>query len=238
MTMWTIRQAQARGHAQHGWLTSWHSFSFANYLDPAHMHFSALRVINEDIVAPGSGFGMHPHRDMEIITVILSGVLEHQDSMGNKAQIRPGLVQYMSAGTGVLHSEYNPSTTDPVHLLQIWLTPNQIGLPPAYEERRFDDVTQRGRLQVVASPDGRAGSFTIRQDASLMVGQFGAGDRLGVTPEPGRSIYIHLATGEAAIAAHALQAGDALMAHDAPGFEIEGRAASSTVLIFDLPPEA
>ncbi|HET7729479.1 MAG TPA: pirin family protein, partial [Usitatibacter sp.] len=171
-----IRRGTERGHAQHGWLDSFHSFSFANYYDPAHMGFGALRVINEDRVQPGQGFGTHSHRDMEIISYVLEGGLAHKDSMGNGSVIRPGDVQRMSAGTGVAHSEFNASDREGVHFLQIWIEPNVRGVKPGYEEKRFDEASKRGRLRLIASPDGREGSVSIHQDASLYAGLFDAGE--------------------------------------------------------------
>lgn len=173
--MMTIRPAEARGHAQHGWLDSHHTFSFANYHDPRHMGFHALRVINDDRVAPGQGFGTHPHRDMEIISYVLEGGLEHRDSMGTGSVIRPGDLQRMSAGTGVLHSELNASKSEPVHFLQIWLLPDQHGIPPSYEQKNFPRESRLGRLKIVASPDGRDGSVTVHTDAVVYAGVFEQG---------------------------------------------------------------
>jgi quercetin 2,3-dioxygenase len=166
-----IRRSAERGHANHGWLDSYHSFSFADYYDPEHMHFGPLRVINEDRIAGAQGFGTHGHRDMEIVTYVLDGALAHRDSMGNGSTIRPGDVQRMSAGTGVMHSEFNASQHEEVHLLQIWVLPQRAGMPPGYEEKRFDAADKRGRLRIVASPDGRDGSVTIHSDASIYTAQ-------------------------------------------------------------------
>src|SRR5579862_906216 len=168
----TLRRSSERGHADHGWLDSYHSFSFADYFDSQHIEFGPLRVINEDRVAPGAGFGTHPHRDMEIISYVLAGELAHKDSLGNGSVIRPGDVQRMSAGTGVRHSEFNPSSTDRLHFLQIWIKPNVAGLPPSYEEKRFGDSEKRGRLRLIASPDGASESVTIHQDARVYAGKF------------------------------------------------------------------
>src|SRR5215471_17044859 len=173
--MRTLRRSTERGHAQHGWLDSWHTFSFADYYDPKHMGFRALRVINEDRVAPGTGFGTHGHRDMEILTYVLEGALAHRDSMGNGSTIRPGDVQRMSAGTGVRHSEMNPSQVDPVHLLQIWIEPERTGIAPGYEEKNFPEAERRGRLRLIASRDGREGSVSLHQDASVYAGLLEAG---------------------------------------------------------------
>ena len=183
--MMTLRKANERGHADHGWLNSYHTFSFANYHDPRHMGFRSLRVINDDIVAPGAGFGEHPHRDMEIITYVLSGALEHKDSMGNGRIIRAGDVQYMAAGTGVQHSEYNPSATEPVHLLQIWIIPDRKGAKPAYADRSFADAPS-GALTLIASQDGRADSMRINQDADVWLGKLSAGQQLDQTLRPGQ----------------------------------------------------
>src|SRR5947208_2815335 len=168
--MFHLRQAAERGHFNHGWLDTYHTFSFGDYYDPTHMGFRALRVINEDRVAPGQGFGMHGHRDMEIVTIVLEGALEHRDSLGNGEVLRPGELQRMSAGTGIRHSEFNPSPTEPVHLYQIWLWPRAQGLTPSYEQKPFDSKQKRDRLQLVAAPDGRDGSLTIHQDAELYLG--------------------------------------------------------------------
>ncbi len=167
--MFRVRRAQERGHFNHGWLDTYHTFSFGDYHDPQHTHFRALRVMNEDRVKPGQGFGMHPHRDMEIVTYVLTGALEHKDSMGNGEVLRPGEFQRMSAGTGILHSEFNPSKTEPVHLYQIWLLPRRKGSTPSYEQRAFPEAEKQGRLRVVASPDGRDGSLTIGQDSSVFL---------------------------------------------------------------------
>src|SRR3970040_3025505 len=192
-----LRKAEDRGHANHGWLDSWHTFSFADYHDPRHMGFSALRVINEDRVQPGAGFPTHGHRDMEIISYVLEGALEHQDSLGNGSVIRPGDVQRMSAGTGVTHSEDNASHTEPVHLLQIWIRPNQRGLVPEYEQKELPETARRSRLCLVASPDGCDASLTIHQDAFLYVTLLGRGESVTHALAPGRSAYLHVARGRA-----------------------------------------
>jgi quercetin 2,3-dioxygenase len=230
----TVRLGRDRGHANHGWLDSYHSFSFAGYFDPDHVEFGPLRVLNEDRVAPGGGFGTHPHRDMEIISYVLSGELAHRDSMGNGSVIRPGDVQRMSAGTGVRHSEFNPSSVAPVHFLQIWIKPEITGSAPGYEEKRFADDEKRGRLRLVASPDGADGSVTIHQDASLYVGRFDADERTALALRPGRRSYVHVVRGEVEANGVKLAAGDALKVTDADRVSIEqGRAAE--VLVFDLP---
>ena len=181
-----IRKADTRGHAQHGWLDSWHTFSFANYYDPAHMGYSVLRVINDDIIAPAAGFPMHAHQDMEIVTYVLEGALEHRDSLGNGGVIQPGDVQRMSAGTGIRHSEFNPSQTEPARLLQIWLLPQKTGVTPSYEQTRFDPVQLQGRFRVVASPDGRDGSVHINQDTLLYAAKLDQGETARLELAPGR----------------------------------------------------
>jgi quercetin 2,3-dioxygenase len=232
--MMQIRLAGARGHANHGWLDSWHSFSFADYYDPEHVEFSALRVINEDYVAPRRGFGTHGHRDMEIVTYVLSGVLEHQDSMGNGSLIRPGDVQRMSAGTGVQHSEQNPSPAETVHLLQIWLHPDTVGLKPEYEQRHFDDAEKRGRLRLIVSPDGAQGSVRIHQDARIYAALLDGAEAATFQLAPGRRAYVHVARGTLSVAAERLAAGDALKIDARPTIELtQGERAE--VLLFDLP---
>ena len=231
--MVSIRRSAERGHANHGWLDSYHSFSFADYYDPQHMGFSTLRVINEDYVAPGTGFGTHPHRDMEIITYILAGELEHKDSMGNGSVIRPGDVQRMSAGTGVLHSEFNPSPDRQVHLLQIWIQPNRRGVEPGYEQKRFEDAEKRGRLRLVASPDGADGSVTIHQNARVYAGLIDGAERVEHTLAAGRTAYVHVARGTVTVNGNPLAAGDALKAEGESRITLEaGRDAE--VLLFDL----
>jgi redox-sensitive bicupin YhaK (pirin superfamily) len=232
--MLTLRRADERGHANHGWLDSFHSFSFADYHDPEHMGFGPLRVINEDRVAPGQGFGTHGHRDMEIISYVLDGALEHKDSMGNGSVMTPGDVQRMSAGRGVQHSEYNGSRSAPVHFLQIWIEPNVRGIAPGYEQVRFEPATKRGRLRLVASPDGAEGSTTIHQDARLYAGLFDGLESLVMPIEPGRRAYVHLARGALKVNGELLGAGDALRLQGERELRIEsGRSAE--VLVFDLP---
>jgi redox-sensitive bicupin YhaK (pirin superfamily) len=232
--MLTLRPSQERGHADHGWLNTYHTFSFANYYDPRHMGFSLLRVINEDFVAPGQGFGTHPHRDMEIITVILEGTLEHKDSMGNQAQIKPGEVQRMSAGTGVTHSEYNPSPMQPVHLMQIWIETGKKGIAPSYEQKAFPDAEKLNQLRVVASPDGRDGSVTIHTDASLYQTLLRDGGSVTHAIAPGRRAYVHVARGEATLNGKTLKAGDGARVEDEAELTLEA-AKSAEVLVFDLP---
>src|SRR6186713_852912 len=209
-TMSEIRRSTDRGHARHGWLHSFHSFSFADYHDPEHMGFGALRVINEDRVQPARGFGTHSHRDMEIISYVLDGGLAHKDSMGNGSVIRPGDVQRMSAGTGVAHSEYNASESDPVHFLQIWIEPNVRGIKPSYEEKRFEPQSKRGQLRLIASPDGRDGSVTIHQDAYLHAALLDGAETVAHTPKAGRRTYVHVVRGSVTVAGQALEGGDAL----------------------------
>ncbi|WP_292997458.1 pirin family protein [Nevskia sp.] len=231
-----IRLASDRGHAQHGWLDSHHSFSFGSYFDPEHVEYGPLRVINEDRVQPGNGFGTHGHRDMEIISYVLAGELAHQDSLGNGSVIRPGDVQRMSAGTGVRHSEFNPSQTDPVHFLQIWIQPSQTGIAPSYEEKRFDDADKRGRLRLIASPDAADGSVLIHQDARLYAGLFDGREAATLMLAPGRRAYVHVARGAIRANGVRLAAGDALKVAslDEVGLS-DGEHAE--VLVFDLPGE-
>ncbi len=206
--MITILPADERGHTNLGWLDSYHTFSFGDYHDPKHMGFSDLRVINEDRVKPGKGFGTHGHRDMEILSLVLEGALEHKDSMGTGSTIRPGDVQRMSAGTGVTHSEFNPSKDAPVHFLQIWILPERAGLRPEYEQKRFPEAERRGRLRLIASRDGREGSVTIHQDASVYVASLDAGQRVEHRPAAGRSAWVQVARGSLKLNGKALEAGD------------------------------
>jgi len=229
-----LRPAKERGYANHGWLESWHSFSFADYHDPDHMGFGPLRVINDDVVEPGRGFGTHPHRDMEIITYILDGALEHKDSMGNGSVIRPGDVQRMSAGRGVMHSEFNPSREDPVHLLQIWIEPSKHGVTPSYEEKHFTVADRTGRLRLVASPDGAAGSVTIHQDARVYAVLMDGVDTIEHPLGPGRRAYVHVARGRVSVNGSPLRGGDAVKVSAAASIRLEG-AEAAEVLLFDLP---
>ena len=231
--MIALRKGSERGHANHGWLDSYHSFSFADYHDPQHMGFGSLRVINEDVVQPGKGVGTHGHRDMEIITYILEGALEHKDSMGNGSVIRPGDVQRMSAGKGVQHSEFNPSQSELVHLLQIWIEPNVIGIQPGYEEKHFDTASRRGRLRLIASSDGRGGSVTIHQDASVYAALIDGAERVTHQLAPQRKAYVHIARGEVSVNGNRLGAGDALKASGESGVVLE-RGEQAEVLLFDL----
>ena len=232
--MLDVRKSTDRGHAQHGWLDSFHSFSFADYYDPKHMGFGALRVINEDRVQPGQGFGTHGHRDMEIISYVLSGGLAHRDSMGNGSTIRPGDVQRMSAGTGVMHSEFNASASDPVHFLQIWIEPAKRGVKPGYEEKRFDPETKRGRLRLIASPDGSEGSVTINQDARLYAAILDAADAVEHAVAEGRRAYVHVIKGQAEVNGQPLGGGDAIKLVNENRVRIAS-AKDAEVLLFDLP---
>jgi redox-sensitive bicupin YhaK (pirin superfamily) len=231
--MITLRRAEDRGHFDHGWLNTYHTFSFADYRDPKHMGFHGLRVINEDRVQPGEGFGTHPHRDMEIITYVLEGALEHRDSMGNGSVIRPGEVQRMSAGTGITHSEFNASKTELVHFLQIWFLPAERGIEPGYEQKAIDPKEQVGRVRLVASPDGRDGSVTIHADARLYAGRFDQGTSAEIALPEARNAWVHVARGRARINGHELEAGDGAALSDEPIVRVEGIAASE-VLVFDL----
>jgi len=231
--MLTLRPAQARGHANHGWLDSYHSFSFADYYDPAQMGFGPLRVINEDRVAPGKGFGTHGHRDMEIISYVLEGELEHRDSMGTGSTIVPGDVQRMSAGRGVMHSEFNPSRDRPVHFLQIWIEPAERGIAPSYEQKRFGADSKRGRLRLVASRSGDDGSVALNRDARVFAGLFDGDERAEHNLAPGRKGYVHVARGHATVNGQALGPGDALRIEEEPAVTIaHGRGAE--ILLFDL----
>jgi redox-sensitive bicupin YhaK (pirin superfamily) len=227
-----IRRANERGHAQHGWLDSYHTFSFADYYDPAHMGVSALRVINEDRVQPGRGFGTHAHRDMEIITYVLDGALAHRDSLGNGSTMRPGDVQRMSAGSGVRHSEYNDAPDRVTHFLQIWIEPNRRGIAPSYEQKHFADAEKRGRLRLIASPDGGDGSVTIQQDARLYAGLFDGVEAARLDLAPDRIGYVHVARGSVEVDGNRLSAGDAITVDGVIALH-DGRGAE--VLVFDLP---
>ena len=231
--MLDIRKAQERGYADHGWLESYHSFSFADYFDPEHVEFGSLRVINEDRVAPGQGFGTHGHRDMEIISYVLEGKLEHKDSIGTGSIIEPGDVQRMSAGTGVRHSEFNPSRTEPVHFLQIWIQPQRRGIAPSYEQKHFGAAEKRGRLRLIASPDAREGSVTIHQDAHVYAGLFDGDERAVHALAPARRAYVHVARGSVTVNGEALGAGDAAKIVDAAEVKLE-RGAGAEVIVFDL----
>jgi redox-sensitive bicupin YhaK (pirin superfamily) len=228
-----LRLSRERGHANHGWLDSYHSFSFANYHDPQHMGWSALRVINEDRVQAGQGFGTHGHRDMEIVSYVLEGALGHKDSMGNGSTIRPGDVQRLSAGTGMMHSEFNHEKEGITHFLQIWIEPDVRGIAPSYEQKHFTDADKRGRLCVIASPDGRDGSVSIHQDALLYAGLFDGDEQARVVLPAGRKGYVHVVRGDVAVNGLTLSAGDALKTGDGEIAIDHGERAE--VLVFDLP---
>jgi quercetin 2,3-dioxygenase len=230
--MITLRKANERGHVNMGWLDTYHTFSFADYHDPKWMGYRSLRVINDDLVLPRGGFGLHPHRDMEIITYILSGALEHKDSMGNGRVIRAGEFQYMAAGTGVLHSEYNPSAEEAVHLLQIWIQPDKRGAQPRYAEKSFKDASANG-LHLVASKDGRDDSIAIHQDADLWLAKLETGNRVVHSLKQGRHAWVHIAEGEVALNGKKLSVGDAAAVSKESKLDITA-AKASQVLIFDL----
>jgi quercetin 2,3-dioxygenase len=232
--MKVIRRSEDRGHADHGWLDSYHSFSFAEYFDEQHIEFGPLRVLNEDRVAAGQGFGTHSHRDMEILSYVLEGELSHQDSIGTGSTIRPGDVQRMSAGSGVRHSEFNASRTHGVHFLQIWIQPNVAGIPPSYEEKHFDPAEKRGRLRLIASPDGALGSVRVQQDVRVYSGMFDAGETTSLVLVQGRRAYVHVARGSVHVNDVELNTGDALKLTHEPVVEI-GRGNKSEILVFDLP---
>jgi redox-sensitive bicupin YhaK (pirin superfamily) len=230
----TVRRSGERGYADHGWLKSYHTFSFADYYDPEHVEFGPLRVINEDRVAPGAGFGTHGHRDMEIISYVLEGELAHRDSLGSGSVIRPGDVQRMSAGRGVRHSEFNNSQEEQAHFLQIWIQPNVFGIEPEYEEKRFTTEEKRGRLRLIASENGAEGSVRIHQDARVYAGLFDGAERAELAIEPKRRAYVHVARGTISANGEVLKAGDALELTDAKILALsDGKEAE--VLVFDLP---
>jgi len=230
--MITLRPANERGHTQIGWLDSWHSFSFDQYYDPKHMGFRTLRVINDDRVAAGEGFGMHPHRDMEILTWVLEGALEHSDSMGNGSIIRPGELQKMSAGRGIAHSECNQSPSEPVHLLQIWILPNKKGVVPSYEQKSFDKDAE-GKLRLVSSPDGREDSIVLLQDAELYIGRLKAGQKTSHELKAGRHAWVQTARGAALLNGIEMKAGDGVAVNDEKKLEITTKE-DAEILLFDL----
>ncbi len=229
-----LRKSAERGQADHGWLLAKHSFSFGEYFDREHMGFRALRVINEDRVQPANGFGTHPHRDMEIVTYILEGALEHQDSMGNGSIIRPGDVQYMSAGSGVLHSEKNPSASEGVHLLQIWLLPNEKNASPRYDQKHFIEAEKLGKLRVVASPDGRDGSVAVRQDVTLYASVLEANQKTELSLAPGRHAWVQVARGDVQLNGQTLEAGDGAAVSDEKLLRFEVTSGKAEFLVFDL----
>ena len=231
--MLTVRPSEERGAFDHGWLDTKHTFSFADHYDPDRLGYRALRVINDDRVEPARGFGSHSHRDMEILTYVLSGELAHRDSMGNGSVIRPGDVQRMSAGTGVVHSEMNPSRADPVHFLQIWIVPDRAGHPPGYEQKAFPESDRRGRLRLVASRDGRDGSVSIHQDASVYATLLEPGERVAYQPDAGRNAWVQVARGSVELNGQTLREGDGASVSGEQRLELAGKD-SSEVLLFDL----
>jgi redox-sensitive bicupin YhaK (pirin superfamily) len=231
--MITLRPAEQRGHAEHDWLDTWHTFSFNTYHDRNHMGFRALRVINDDIVAPAQGFGFHPHRDMEIITYVLSGELEHKDSLGNGSVVRPGDIQFMSAGNGVMHSEFNPSKSDPVHLLQIWISPKLNGGTPSYAQRTFGENERTNRFALMASGDGRQDSFKIKQDASVYAAIVDKGANLSLPLAHDRYAWLHVATGRVTLGEHVLKSGDGVAISKEANLSIVALE-KSELLLFDL----
>ena len=231
--MITIRRSDERGRANHGWLDTRFSFSFADYFDPEHVQFRTLRVMNDDRVAGGGGFPMHPHRDMEIVTYVLEGALEHRDSMGNGSVIKPGDIQYMSAGTGVTHSEFNASKTNPVHLYQIWMMPEKRGLKPAYDQKNFTEAEKRGKLRLIASPDGREGSVKIRQDNELYATVLSEGDSVKHALKPDRHAYVQVARGSVELNGKPLDTGDGAAISAEKAVELTG-VKDAEVLLFDL----
>jgi quercetin 2,3-dioxygenase len=233
MNMMALRRSDERGLADHGWLKSFHSFSFADYYDPKHMGFGALRVINEDRVQPGRGFGAHSHRDMEIISYVLEGELAHKDSMGTGATIRPGDVQRMSAGRGVMHSEFNPSGDQPAHFLQIWIQPDQKGVVPSYEQKHFAAEEKRGQLRLIASKDGADGSVRIHQDAKVYAGLFDGAEQADLAIGADRQVYLHVARGTVTANGNVLNAGDALTLTDAASLTLD-QGQGAEVIVFDL----
>jgi len=231
--MLTLRKSQERGYADHGWLKSFHSFSFAGYYDPQHMGYGNLRVINEDRIAPGTGFGTHGHRDMEIISYVLSGELAHKDTLGNVKGIPPGDVQRMSAGRGVMHSEFNHADDQTTHFLQIWIEPNVSGIEPSYEQKSFADTDKRGKLRLVAAPDGAQGAVTIHADAKMYAGLFDGAEQASLALDPQRQTYVHLVRGELAVNGKKLASGDAAKLQGEPALTLaDGKNAE--VLVFDL----
>jgi redox-sensitive bicupin YhaK (pirin superfamily) len=228
-----IRRAGERGHANHGWLDTFHTFSFDSYQDPRHRGFRALRVINEDTIAPGQGFGTHPHRDMEIVTYVLEGALRHEDSMGHGETLHAGEFQRMSAGTGIAHSEFNPSPTEPVHLYQIWLFPERKGIAPSYEQRRFPDAELKDVLRTVAAPDGTDGALRIAQDARIRLGRLSAGAVVEHVSGPERHAWLQVLRGRIALGDETLEAGDGVAASDEPRLSLRALEPSE-VMLFDL----
>lgn len=231
--MITVRKSQERGHANHGWLDSYHTFSFANYQDPNFMGFRNLRVINEDWVIPGAGFGTHGHKDMEIVTYVLEGALEHKDNIGNGSMIQPGEVQKMSAGTGILHSEYNPSDTESVHLLQIWIIPSETGIQPSYEQQKLNIEESGGKLKLIAAPKGKNGAVTLHQDVNLYAGMLQEGDRISYNLLKNRHAWLQVARGRVSLNGISLDAGDGVAISEEPEISLTAED-SAEILLFDL----
>jgi redox-sensitive bicupin YhaK (pirin superfamily) len=231
--MFQVRKADQRGHADHGWLNTYHTFSFAGYQDPQHMGFRVLRVMNEDRVAPGQGFGTHAHDNMEIISYVLAGALEHKDSMGNGEVLRPGEFQRISAGSGITHSEFNPSAAEPVHFYQIWLEPNVSNIEPSYEQKEFADEEKRGRLRLVASPDGRDGSLRIHQDANVFLSVVSDNTEIKHSVPANRYAWLQLLSGGVTVNGHSLASGDGVAISDEPAIVIQGNE-ESEFMLFDL----
>ncbi|MFO1002168.1 MAG: pirin family protein [Planctomycetaceae bacterium] len=231
--MLQVRKAHERGHADHGWLDTWHTFSFASYQDPQHVRFRALRVMNEDIVAPGQGFGTHPHNDMEIVTYVLSGALEHKDSMGNGEVLRPGEFQRMTAGTGITHSEFNPSSTEPTHLYQIWLFPERKGLTPSYEQKSFPAAGRHNELRLVASRDGAMGSLKIHTDAAIYLSQLDTNGSVNFAIAPGRSVWLQVLSGSVSVNGLTLSQSDGLAVSGEESITITADQ-ESEIMLFDL----
>lgn len=231
--MITVRKSHQRGHANHGWLDSYHTFSFANYQDPHFMGFRSLRVINEDWVVPGAGFGTHGHKDMEIVTYVLEGVLEHKDNIGNGSMIQPGEVQKMSAGTGILHSEYNPSETESVHLLQIWIIPSETGIQPSYEQQKFNLEDSGEKLKLIAAPKGKNGAVTLHQDVNLYAGILQDGDRISYNLPENRYAWLQVARGRVNLNGISLDAGDGVAISEEPEINLTGEY-NAEILLFDL----
>jgi len=231
--MLQVRKASERGHFDHGWLNTYHTFSFADYMDPRHMGFRSLRVMNEDRVAAGQGFGMHGHRDMEIVTYVLGGALEHQDSMGNGEVLSPGEFQRMSAGTGIMHGEFNPSQSEPVHFYQIWLLPERRGLVPSYEQKRFSEDERRNRLRLVASPDGAEGSLSVHQDARIYLASLVDGKSVEHVLDAGRHAWLQVLRGEVSVNAMSLGTSDGVAVSDERQLSVTAHS-DSEVMLFDL----
>ena len=240
--MLRIRKSSERGHAQHGWLDSYHSFSFARYYDPEHMGYSVLRVINEDIIDPAQGFGKHSHQDMEIVTYMLHGAIRHEDSMGNGSVIKAGDVQRMTAGSGITHSEFNASSEDAAHLLQIWLLPERNGITPGYEEKHFDAASKKNQWRLIASRDAREGSLLVHQDVDLSATLLEAGKTLPYSTKPGRSLYVQVASGSVLVNGQLLEQGDAVAIDDETDIELTAQCnaagTDAEILLFDLPSAA